>query len=78
MSENNATKVKFLPLDMTTYGSTSYHSVGSEESWEDTDTAADMRRRSFHLGMTKVNAGNIWTSVRNTTSFAEHGKEYGE
>lgn len=77
MSETNATKVKFAPLDTTKYGSTSYQSVHSDESWEDTDTAAD-RHHSFHLGMTKVNAGNVWTSVRRTSSFADHGKEYGE
>jgi hypothetical protein len=70
MSESKYSTVKFAPLD-TTYGSTSLHSYNSVDSDEDANMI-----RSFHLGTTQVNASNVWTSVRHTTSFAEHGDEY--
>jgi hypothetical protein len=65
-------KVTFAPLATRseTYGSTASVSSPSEESLDDFD------RRSFHLGMKRMNASNIWTSMRFTESFAEHGDEY--
>lgn len=68
-------RVTFAPLSTTEieYGSTATSSspTGSDESLEDFDG-----RQSFHLGMKRVNASNIWTSVRFTESFAEFGDEY--
>lgn len=69
--EEYSAKVEFAPLVSTeTYGSTESGSPG-EEALDDFDGS-----RSFHLGMKRVNASNIWTSVRCTESFAEHGDEY--
>ena len=69
--EDYSSKVKFAPLDTTeTYGSTESFSA-SDESMDDFDG-----QRSFHLGMRRMNASNIWTSMRFTKSFAEYGDEY--
>lgn len=71
MSDDNySSKVKFAPLATSeTYGSTS--DATSDESLDDFDG-----QRSFHLGMKRMNASNIWTSMRFTESFAEYGDEY--
>lgn len=69
-------KVTFAPLSTTEidYGSTASVSspTGSEESLDNDDDGS----QSFHLGMKRVNASNIWTSVRFTESFAEFGEDY--
>jgi hypothetical protein len=69
-------KVTFAPLSTTEidYGSTASASspTGSEESLDNDDDGS----QSFHLGMKRVNASNIWTSVRFTESFAEFGEDY--
>lgn len=66
-------KVKFAALATEeTYGSThSSSSPTSDESLDDFES-----QKSFHLGMKRVNASNIWTSQRFTESFAEFGGDY--
>lgn len=79
MSDNEYSKVSFAPLAVTeTYGSTSdvQSEVETSETWGSTDdggsdhSSGEFDRRSFHLGMKKMNASNIWTSMRFTESFA--------
>ena len=66
-----------LPAEVT-YGSVP-SSASDEEDYDDFDVAeaSVASFHSFHLGgATKVNAANVWTSVRRTPSFHEHGQEY--
>lgn len=80
MSEDNSTeimsKVKFKQLAMAeSYGSMSATNSTEETTASEEDDARDFQR-SFHLGMSRMNRSNIWTSVRQTESFMEHGDEY--
>lgn len=62
----------------TTSRTTSVYSDETEETGEDIGlvTSEYHRQASFHLGMSAMNAGNIWTGIRQTESFIEHGDEY--
>jgi hypothetical protein len=59
------------------YGSTT--EVETETDDDDDDFDESGGRKSFHLGSaasSKMNPSNVWTSTRNTKSFAEYGDEY--
>lgn len=82
MSEEEYRGVTFAPLSTSeTYGSTEdvTSEVGTasetfassaEDGSDDSIETDSFDRRSFHLGMKKMNASNIWTSMRFTESFA--------
>lgn len=77
LTQSYVRSLSFAPLVTTeTYGSTEHATEittrSSDESLDDFDDG----RQSFHLGMKRMNASNIWTSMRFTESFAEYGDEY--
>lgn len=78
--DDYSSKVTFAPLSTAeiSYGSTSGTASSPTGSSDDAslDEDDEFDRRSFHLGMKKMNASNIWTSMRFTESFAEFGDEY--
>ena len=81
MSAPNGRGVRFAeetssPPPEISYGSIQTSSTASDEDEVSIDDF-DASVHSFHLGgVTKIGATNVWTSVRRTPSFIEHGKEY--
>ncbi|KAL3939482.1 MAG: hypothetical protein SGBAC_005811, partial [Bacillariaceae sp.] len=77
----SASKVQFHAeiVTSTSYGSINENGGGGDITDDDDESSSErseLLRHSFHLGNTGVSHENIWTRLRRTPSFQQHGDEY--